>query len=116
VNSAGGNFNIPSQIQRGELLLTISTGGQSPAFSKFVRQMLEEDLGKNFSEGLKIISERRREVKRLLPNPQARKIFWQQVLTHKTWQLLKSGKLDDLEELINHALKSFGLESHDDTD
>lgn len=116
VNSAGGNFNVPSTIRRGEFLLTISTGGKSPAFSKFVRQMLEAELGENFSAGLKIISQRRREIKHLLPNPKARQIFWQELLTQETWQLLKSGKFDELEEKINHALESFGLESHDGTD
>ena len=115
VNAAGGNFNVPSTIRRGELLLTISTGGNSPAFSKFVRQMLEAELGDDFAAGLKIISARRREVKHLLPNPKARQKFWQELLTQETWQLLKLGKLDELEAKINHALENFGLESHDGT-
>ena len=100
VNSAGGNFNVPSTIRRDELLLTISTGGQSPAFSKFVQQMLEAEFGDDFAAGLKIISERRRELKRLLPNPKARQKFWQEFLTQETWQLLKLGKLDELEKLL----------------
>lgn len=115
VNAAGGNFNVPSTIRRDELLLTISTGGLSPAFSKFVREMLELELGENFAAGLKIISERRREIKQLLPNSKARQKFWQEFLTQETWQLLKLGKLDELEAKINHALEDFGLESHDGT-
>lgn len=116
VNETGGNFNVPSTIRRGELLLTISTGGNSPAFSKFIRQMLEAELGENFGAGLEKISARRREIKKLLPNPQARKIFWQKILTQETWQLLKDGQLEDLEEKINHALKSFRVESSNGTD
>ena len=116
VEGNGGNFNVPSTIRRGELLLTISTGAESPAFSKFVRLMLEAELGENFGEGLKIISQWRRELKRLLPNHRERKIFWQKVLTRETWQLLKNGRLDELEERINHALESFGLESSNGTD
>ena len=115
VVDAVGNFNVPSKIQRGDLLLTISTGGKSPAFSKFIREMLELELGKNFGAGLEIISARRREVKKLLPDSQARKIFWQKILTQETWQLLKNGQLDKLEEKINYALESFGLESQDGT-
>ncbi|MBQ6130874.1 MAG: bifunctional precorrin-2 dehydrogenase/sirohydrochlorin ferrochelatase [Selenomonadaceae bacterium] len=112
----GGNFNVPSTIQRGDLLLTISTGANSPAFSKFIRQMLELELGENFGAGLEIISARRREVKKLLPNPQARKLFWQEILTQETWQLLKDGRFKELEAKINHALESFGIESHNGTD
>ena len=116
VNSSGGNFNVPSTIRRGELMLTVSTGGKSPAFSRFVREMLELELGENFEAGLKIISERRREVKRLLPNPKARQNFWQKLLTQEIWQLLKAGRLHELEAKINHALEDFGAQSHDGTD
>ncbi len=116
VEGAGGNFNVPSNIRRGELLLTISTGANSPAFAKFIRQMLELELGENFGAGLEIISARRREVKKLLPNPTARKLFWQKILTQETWQLLKRGELNELEAKINHALESFGAQSHDGTD
>ncbi len=116
VDGTSGNFNVPSRIRRGDLLLTISTGANSPAFSKFLRQMLEAELGANFGAGLELIARRRQEVKRLLPNSQLRKFFWQKILTHETWRLLKSGQLGDLEELLNHALESFGAKSHDGTD
>ena len=106
VEGTGGNFSVPSIIRRGELLLTISTGANSPAFSKFLRQMLETELGENFVAGLEIISARRRELKKFLPNYTARKIFWQKILTQETWQLLKEGRLDELEEKINNALEN----------
>ncbi|MBR1805563.1 MAG: bifunctional precorrin-2 dehydrogenase/sirohydrochlorin ferrochelatase [Selenomonadaceae bacterium] len=118
VNSvdAGGNFNVPSRIRRGEFLLTISTGANSPAFAKFVRLMLEAEFGDNFGAGLEIISQARREVKRLLPNQSAREKFWHEVLTPELWQVLKSGDIDALEERINHALKNSGAESPHGTD
>ena len=107
VVDGGGNFNVPSKIRRGDLLLTISTGGKSPAFSKFIREMLETELGKNFGAGLEIISARRREVKKLLPNPQARKIFWQKFLTREIWEILKLGALDKLEKKLAETIRSF---------
>ena len=113
VNGEGGNFFVPSQIRRGDLLLTISTGANSPAFSKFLRRMLEAELDENFGEGLELIARYRREIKRLLPNPSARKIFWQSFFSEEVWQLLKSGQLDELEAIINHALESFGTQSQD---
>lgn len=116
VNEAGGNFNVPSRIRRGDFLLTLSTGANSPAFSKFVRQMLEAEFDENFGTGLKIISQRRRELKQLLPNYKARQIFWEKFLTREVWELLKTGQIDKLEELINHALESLRLESYDGTD
>lgn len=107
VEGASGNFNVPSTIRRGDLLLTISTSANSPAFSKFIREMLEEELGENFGTGLEIISARRREVKKLLPNPQARKIFWQKFLTREIWELLKRGAFDKLEKKFAETIRNF---------
>lgn len=116
VNETGGNFKVPSRIRRGELLLTVSTGGKSPAFSKFIREMLELELGENFSAGLELIYRKRRAVKRVLPNPRARKLFWQKILTQEIWELLKLGMLEVLEEKIDYALENLRLESQDDAD
>ena len=108
VNSvdAGGNFNVPSRIRRGDFLLTISTGANSPAFAKFVRLMLEAELGENFGAALEIISRARREVKRRLPNQSAREKFWREILTPELWQLLKSGDLNALEKFFDEAINS----------
>lgn len=106
VNETGGNFNVPSRIQRGDFLLTISTGANSPAFAKFVRRMLESELDENFGAGLEIISRARREVKQLLPNQTAREKFWREILTAEIWQLLKSGELDKLKIFFDSAINS----------
>lgn len=102
VDGGGGNFFVPSQIQRGDLLLTISTGAKSPAFSRFVRQMLEAELDENFGAGLRLIADKRQEVKRLLPNHTARKNFWREILTPEVWELLRSGRLDELRRLLDN--------------
>jgi len=107
VNGVDGNgdFNVPSKIERGDFLLTISTGGKSPAFSKFVRENLEQEFDKNFGEGLKIISRYRQEVKNFLPNHEDRKNFWRGILNQEFWQLLKTGNLEKAESIIKAALK-----------
>ena len=106
VEGADGNFNVPSRIRRGEFLLTISTGANSPAFAKFVRLMLEAELGENFGAALEIISRARREVKRRLPNQSAREKFWREILTPELWQLLKSGDVNALEKFFDEAINS----------
>lgn len=116
VNVAGGNFYVPSSLRRDEFLLTVSTGTHSPAFARFIRQMLEEEIDEHFGASLELISAWRWKVMQLLPNHRAREIFWQEVLNREAWELLRRGELDKLEERINHALKSFGAQSHDGTD
>ena len=100
VTDSDTDFTVPSKILRGDFLLTISTGGNSPAFSKFVREMLEQEFNSNFGEGLKIIAERRRELKNILPDVDARIKFWQDILTPEIWQLLKTGDIDSLKKYL----------------
>ena len=104
------DFNVPSKIQRGDFLLTISTGGTSPAFAKFVHENLEREFDKNFGEGLKIISHYRQEVKNILQNHEDRKNFWREVLTSEMWKLFKAGELEKAEAIIKNALDSVGTE------
>ena len=102
VNSVNdfADFTVPSKILRGDFMLTISTGGTSPAFSKFVREMSENEFDENFGEGLKIIADYRRKIKEILPDVDDRINFWREVLTPELWQLLKGGKLDELREIL----------------
>lgn len=39
------DFQVPSRLMRGDLLITISTGGASPAFSRRIRERLEAEFG-----------------------------------------------------------------------
>lgn len=42
------DFQVPASVRRGELLITISTGGGSPAISRMVRMELEEQFGPEY--------------------------------------------------------------------
>lgn len=44
------DFHVPAQIRRGELLLTVSTGGASPALAKLIREQLEEQLSGEYGK------------------------------------------------------------------
>ena len=104
VDDLVSDFTVPSRIRRGEFLLAISTGGKSPGFSRFVRQMLEKDFDENFAAGLKIISEYRQVAKKFFPTFEERIKFWRETLTPEVWQLLKSGNLAELENKIKKSL------------
>lgn len=49
------NFIVPATLQRGDLMLTVSTCGQSPALSRKIRRELEESFGCEYSELLVIM-------------------------------------------------------------
>lgn len=42
------DFHVPAQVRRGDLLITVSTGGASPALSRKIRMQLEEEFGPEY--------------------------------------------------------------------
>ncbi len=44
------SFQVPAKIRRGDLLLTISTGGESPALASFLRKNLEKAFGWEYTQ------------------------------------------------------------------
>ncbi len=108
VDDFAGDFIVPSRIRRGDFLLAISTGGKSPAFSRFVRQMLEAEFDENFGAALEIISRYRAIIQPLLPNHQARIKFWREFLTQEIWLLIKSGDLVALEKILAAKVENYG--------
>jgi precorrin-2 dehydrogenase/sirohydrochlorin ferrochelatase len=57
------DFHVPAMVRRGELLLTISTGGASPRLARRLRMMLESLFPPSWSEHLQLIGQKRTEWK-----------------------------------------------------
>ncbi len=53
------SFIVPSTINRGDLCVSISTGGASPAVSKRIRTELETVFGKEYEEYLDLLTKMR---------------------------------------------------------
>ena len=53
------DFHIPAAIRRGDLVLTVSTGGKSPGLARLIREWLEHKLGAEWSGRLKEIASAR---------------------------------------------------------
>jgi precorrin-2 dehydrogenase/sirohydrochlorin ferrochelatase len=50
-----GDFTSPAMITRGDLLITVSTGGKSPALARKVRMELEKLYGPEYADLIKIL-------------------------------------------------------------
>ena len=44
----GSDFHVPAHFRRGKMLITISTGGGSPALARKIREQLEEAIGPEY--------------------------------------------------------------------
>ncbi len=53
------NFILPAQVRRGDLSITISTGGASPALARRLRERIESDFGAEYALLVQVLSELR---------------------------------------------------------
>lgn len=103
-NAAGGSpVVVPSLIKKGDVMVAISTGGRSPALSKYLRLRLEASLGDDI-ERMAALQERAREVlKKRTPDQKAREeILWAILDDPAVWAALHDeGRA--LELALRHA-------------
>jgi len=53
------DFHVPAAVRRGDLLLTVSTGGRAPGLSRILREWLETRFGDEWTVRLEDIGEAR---------------------------------------------------------
>ncbi len=56
------SFIVPATIIRGDLIISISTGGASPSLARNIRESLEKQFGDEYGEFAGLLSEMRRKI------------------------------------------------------
>ncbi|WP_094227841.1 precorrin-2 dehydrogenase/sirohydrochlorin ferrochelatase family protein [Methanolobus psychrotolerans] len=85
-----GDVTVPAVIKRGELTISISTTGSSPAFSRFTRQQVEKIITPEFADMIKIQDEIRTYLKNEVPDQRDRKdILWNILESKEVWSALE---------------------------
>lgn len=101
-----GNFVVPSVVERGELLIAISTGGVSPALSKKLRQELETRYGPEYGIFLRMVAGIRRRVLSEVADEQQRREIFERVADSDVIELLRQGKTHEAEARLNQIAGS----------
>lgn len=70
----------PAVVQRGELQIAISTGGNSPTLAKRLREGLEELIGPQYGEVAEILGALRTAIHRQEKAPEARKAIFERLV------------------------------------
>jgi precorrin-2 dehydrogenase/sirohydrochlorin ferrochelatase len=104
------NFFVPSVVRRGDLTISICTGGQDPALSARLRQELEPRFGREYAAFLEIAGGLRERVGRELSG-RARLRFWYTLADSEILALLREGKRREAERLANDILAAYVLKA-----
>lgn len=108
VNSADDpdhcSFTLPSNLRRGPLMVTCSTGGHSPALSSWLRQRLEKEIGPEYETLLCLLSEARERIQAAGVHTEG--LAWQDVLDSGMLELIRSGETGQAQAKIDHLVDS----------
>ncbi|HEX9112711.1 MAG TPA: bifunctional precorrin-2 dehydrogenase/sirohydrochlorin ferrochelatase, partial [Nitrospirota bacterium] len=92
-----GTFIVPSLVERGELLIAVSTTGVSPALAKRIRQELERQYGTEYELFLEKFSAIRARVLAAVPDEQERRRIFQSIVDSDAMELIRQGKIHEAE-------------------
>jgi precorrin-2 dehydrogenase/sirohydrochlorin ferrochelatase len=97
-------FQVPASIRRGSLLITISTGGKSPALSRRIREQLETAFGPEYAAFIDLLGELRGEVKERIASQGERQRVWEQILDSGALALIRAGRADEARRLAGRIV------------
>jgi len=103
------NFIVPSVVERGNMVISISTGGKSPALSKKIRKELEQRYGEEYDEFIDLMGEIREYIMSEVNDGKQRSLIFQRLVDSKIIYLLKKGRRDLAEEEVARILRSMGV-------
>jgi siroheme synthase-like protein len=108
VNSADDpancSFTLMSVVRRGDLVVTVGTGGRSPALAAWLRTRLEAELGPEYATLLDVLSEAREELR--AAGRSSEELDWQPALDSGMLELIRAGRVDEAKEMLRSCLSS----------
>lgn len=100
-------FIAPSIVERGDLTIAVSTGGQSPALARKLRQDLAANYGPEYAEFLRIMGILRKRILDGGHDPENHKHLFRQVIDRDVPVMIKEGRYTDVKMVFQEI---FGKE------
>ncbi|WP_432736321.1 precorrin-2 dehydrogenase/sirohydrochlorin ferrochelatase family protein [Maridesulfovibrio sp. FT414] len=100
----GSNFIVPSVIRQGDLTIAVSTGGCSPAFTRKVRQDLENVFGPHYAAFITLMGRIRPMVLDLGKETSQNTALFRQLVASPILDELEAGNMDQVNELLAQFL------------
>lgn len=94
------NFILPSIVNRGDLVISISTSGKSPAFAKKLRKELEKQFGVEYIEFLRLMGAIREKLLSEKHEPEAHKHIFERLISSDLVEMIKNNRKEDIDSLL----------------
>src|SRR3990167_2716579 len=100
------NFIVPSVVERGDLLIAISTSGKSPAMAKKIREKLEKEFGREYAVFLDIMGKVREKVLTENKESDKNKRLFERLVNSPLIEWIKEGKKKEINRFLKQVLRS----------
>lgn len=100
------NFILPAVVQRGDLIITASTSGQSPAFAKRLRKELQQSYGDEYARFLALMGAIREKLLQEAHEPEAHKPLFEALIDGGLIAAVKREDVDAIDKLLHTILGS----------
>jgi precorrin-2 dehydrogenase/sirohydrochlorin ferrochelatase len=97
-------FTLPSVVRRGDLQVTVSTGGRSPALATWLRRRLEGEIGPEYATLLDLLADERTGLKAAGRSTEG--LDWQSALDSDMLGLIRTGDLTSARKRLQTCLSS----------
>lgn len=108
VNSADDpancSFTLPAVVRRGPVVLTVSTGGHSPALAVWLKERIGAQVGPEYEVLAGLLSEQRDAVR--AQGRSTEDMDWQSALDSDMLELIRSGQVQQAKERLQACLSS----------
>jgi precorrin-2 dehydrogenase / sirohydrochlorin ferrochelatase len=98
------NFILPAVVNRGDLVIAVSTSGKSPAYAKTLRKALEKQFGEEYEPFLRLMGAIRDRLLREKHAPEAHKPLFNKLITAGLLDLIREGRTEQIDALLLEVL------------
>jgi precorrin-2 dehydrogenase/sirohydrochlorin ferrochelatase len=98
------NFILPAVVQRGDLVITVSTSGQSPALSKKLRQDLQAQFGNEYALLLDLLGAIRKRLLAEAHAPEEHKPIFERLVHSDLLTWIRESRRHDIDRLLADVL------------
>jgi siroheme synthase-like protein len=98
------SFTLMSVVRQGDLVVTVGTGGRSPALATYLKDHVAQEMGPEWAALLELLSEAREELRG--GGTSSETVDWRRALDSGMLELVRNGRTAEAKELLQACLSS----------
>jgi precorrin-2 dehydrogenase/sirohydrochlorin ferrochelatase len=101
------SFILPAIVKQGDLLITVSTSGKSPAFAKKMRQLLEQEYGPEYGIFLNLMGIIRNHLLAIQHAPEEHKSIFEQLINSDLIGHIQQNDRDRIQDVLVELIGNY---------